>query len=716
MKISKRFNKLKKKSKKKGGIGSQGYNHARRAAQKRREQQTSTSSSSTYAPVRRSYDNSDYEEKKKQEEKAKEELLKNKQSFIEKYDINLLNEIRKEKRIKLVKTKSKELELHNLIKFLIEQFVFSYNYEDIHEIFNYYSDIDFDKLINEMININKNITSDEKEKLEKAYNYFPYIFSNLDYKFDESKKVYNLPINPSFKYEISLSENMFLFNFEIFMKEIFYSKNKIDIEKHIKLINSLLKQDLDILIPDYNDKSKSFFSKTKDIKQYIHPNIDIDINYWTIQNINDINFDIDIKITKILNNQNEDYIKIKEYVSYFKQYDEVYKHTPWFDLIIKILFNKYEKNLEYFIEIIYDDKTLLNFYYQIRYKIKSLIEKHLENQKNILELNEFENINHKILMKLFKIHKDDKKQISYIINYFINFNNMLHHKYQDDYYSILYDEDKLKNILDSNNSSFNYIHLDAILQIFKPSELSYDNLREMINCPDIYNNDYTHFIIDTIKSSVLLSINFNHLTNNKYINMNMFETCFLCDKIEPQFTIKTDLLPSFYRKTYYFPAKLNQKDTLKATYWLLGIPNKWKKYKKKYGFFGSDTENQIFDEKKMNQTINELEPYKRNELFRYIFTNLNINMLNLYEDYHFPYDELIKHKEDFIKLQEYIYENRIYFIDDLNIPIDYNIQSHENFLKYIDTLNEHHQKQNEFIKNKKDYVSEFFHKYPQNPN
>ena len=90
-------------------------------------------------------------------------------------------------------------------------------------------------------------------------------------------------------------------------------------------------------------------------------------------------------------------------------------------------------------------------------------------------------------------------------------------------------------------------------------------------------------------------------------------------------------------------------------------------------------------------------------------------MLNLYEDYHFPYDELIKHKEDFIKLQEYIYENRIYFIDDLNIPIDYNTQTVEDFLKYIDKLNEHHQKQNEFIKNKTDYVAEFLKKYPKKP-
>jgi len=719
MKISKRFIKLKKKSKKKGGIpiGNQGAMHsARRSAEQRRIQQNKSSSYAS-SSANYNYNTEKYykeQERKERQEKAKEELLKNKQSFIEKYEIYLLSENRKEKRIELVKAKSKELELHNLIKFLIEQFVFSYNYQDIIEIFNYYSNIDFDNLINEIINMNKNITSDEKEKLEKAYNYFPYIFSNLDYKFDDSQKVFNLTVHPSINYEISFTENMFLFNFDIFMTEIFVYRNKIDIENYIKLINSLLKQDIDIIIPNYNN---NFYSdKKKNMKQYIQQNITININYWTIQNINDINFDLDIKITKILNNKTEDYIKIKEYVSYFKQYDEVYKHTPWFDLIMNILFNEFEKNLEYFIEIIYDDKTLSSFYYQIRYEIKSLIEKHLQNEKNISELNIFENINHKILMKLFKMHKDDKKQISYIINYFINFNNMIRNENDLDNYSILYDENKLKNILDSSNPNFYLIHLDAILQIFKPNELSYDNLKEIINCPEIYNNDYTHFIIDTIKSSVFLSINLNHFTNNKYINLNMFERCFFCDKIEPEFTIKTDFLPSFFKNKYLLPKSLNEKDTLKATYWLLGIPNKWKKYKKKYGFFGSDTENQIFDDKKMHQTINELEPYKRNELFRYIFTNLNINILNLYEDYHFPYNELIKHKEDFIQLQQYIYENRIYFIDDLNIPIDYDIQTVENFLKYIDRLNEHHQKQNEFIKNKKDYVSEFLHKYPENPN
>ncbi len=497
------------------------------------------------------------------------------------------------------------------------------------------------------------------------------------------------------------------------MTEILYCKNKIDIEKHIKLINCLIKQDIDILIPSNNDDSKFFFSKTKiDIK-----NIDININYWTIQNINDINFDIDTKITKILRNTTEDYIKIKEYVSYFKQYDDVYKHKPWFDLIFKILVNKYEENLEYFIEIIYDDKSLSKLYYEIKHKINYLIEKHnsLQNEKNIMGLNEFQNMNHKILMKLFKMHKDNKQQISNIIFYVVQFYHLFEYKKVYDY-DMQFDSEKFKKILDINNPNFYLIHMDAILQIFEPNELSYDNLKEMINCPEIYNNDYVKFIIETVKSSVFLSIKLNHLKNYNCINMNMFKTCFLCDKIEPQFVLPTHRLPSFYRKNYKFPANLNDKDILTSFYWFLGVPNKWKKYKKKYGFFGSDTENQIFDEKKMNQTINELKPYEENELFRYIFTNLNINMLNLYEDYHFPYDELIKHKEDFIKLQEYIYENRIYFKDDLNIPIDNDISLHEDFLKYIDRLNEHHQKQNEFIKNKKDYVSEFFVKYPKNPN
>jgi hypothetical protein len=698
MKISKRFNKFKinkfKKSKKKPG--NQGAMHASRRAAAARSASSSASKPSFTSVYKGTSGRS--EDYRQQQKRIEDELLENRPLFLEKNNANslLLNEARKKKRLELLKQKSKELELHNMIKCLIEELVFSYNYQDILEIFSFYQDIDFDKCIDEIINLNNNIPDILKEKLENAYKYFPFLFSDLDYKFDEEKKTYVLVDKQKFiryfgdnlksNYIDSFKKNTLIFYFEIFLNELLDHINTINesVDKHIKLLNCLIKRDIEI--PNYKSLSPN---QHITMQEYIKKNIEININYWTIENMKDIDFELEFKITIILQNKS-DFLKIKEYVSNFKDFNEICKNDRWFLILLDKIYQKYNDNSEHIIEIINNAQRLFLFYT----KIKNYID--FENKS---ALNSFEKLIKKILMKLFRLYKNNKQEISNII-YEVSriFSNDPNNR-----------TGNLSHILDINNPTFNLIHLDAILQIFKPDEITYDILKEIIECPPIYNNDYVAFIIDTIKSTVFLSLKFNYMKDYNFIEMNMFESCLVCHKNQPEFTINTHRLNSYIKK--YYLSK-NQKETIKSNYWLLGLPNKWKKYKKKFAFFGRDTEEQIFDEKKMNQTINGLEEYKKKELFRYIFTNLNINILNLYEDYHFPYNELVKHKEDFIKLQEHIYENRIYFMNDLNIPFDSNIENQIDFLKYMDRLNEYHQIQNEFIKNKTDYVAEFLAKYP----
>lgn len=653
----------------------------------------------TYKPESSSHSSSYYTQK----ELAEQKYQNLKKEFIKlNPNMDLDGDSQKQRREELLSQNHTTLEIDMMVKLLVTELVFNYEYTKILELFNYYKDDDDN--INKLIScFFKKMSKEEWEKVVLAIEYKPrnFLSNEMNDKiWPEVKEIIEYkPFGSHKRSEESLEKARVealeaalviekldkILNYNQVYFEIIYYINKQETKETIQNKNVIKKILTAIFeIEDFKiTKNHHQVFKPSELTEYSfleNKKKYINFDEWTVEDFDDIGYK-NLALSHLLLNQ-----------SHYYNLDELFKGN-----LSEI--TKYMNYKKYLLKFLTDIPSVKVFYETCL----SFVENKPYYFKYIKKI--YNDISKLVFFNMLEKHKTDNQAIIEIIFYIMYLMtggygptyNEHEHPYLRKTYMEFTPKEKSKFYLDF---LFQFVH-----EPYNIEYIQYSKLKELVKCPEEYENDYVKFVIDTLKDTRILpsklhlcdefsKLNGLRLNSDEDLLNNLYGRFI---NINGKIPFKFNTLENLRKHQYNIGSNRYQysceNKACKTGYSFMSVPPIW---------YGLPT---IWKKKNFLRMLvdDEIDPLKlkeaenmKNQPFDTVFTNLNINMLNLYEDYGFPYEELVEHKQDFIDLQNHIELNRLYIKD---------TQS------FLDTKV---YKQNQ-IDVKKDYVAMFLKKYPKKP-